>query len=169
MQTFTPHEVLAELKRHGLETPMRFFENSTATSQQAADNIGCELGQIVKSLCFIIETEQGRQPILVLASGDQRVDDRKIASLYGVGRKRVKIATPEECIEIYGYAPGSVPPLAHRTSNLPTHIDDSLQRFDQLYAAGGAHNAIFPITLAELIRVTGGTVTDVVKKEGTNS
>ena len=166
MQTLTPQEVLTELGQHGLDVPMRYFESTTATSQQAADNIGCELGQIVKSLCFIVETEQGRQPILVLASGDQRVDDRKIAALYDVGRKRVKIATPEECIDIYGYAPGSVPPLAHRTKPLPTYIDASLDRFEQLYAAGGAHNAIFPITLNELIQVTGGTVTDVVRTEG---
>jgi prolyl-tRNA editing enzyme YbaK/EbsC (Cys-tRNA(Pro) deacylase) len=169
MQTFTPQEVLAELKRNGLHTPMRFFENTTATSQQAADNIGCELGQIVKSLCFIVETEAGRQPILVLASGDQRVDDRKVASLYNVGRKRVKIATPDECVEIYGYAPGSVPPVAHRTKNLPTYIDTSLQRYNQLYAAGGAHNAIFPITLDKLIQVTGGSLTDVVREETSNS
>ena len=166
MDTLTPQAVLTELQRNGLNIDMRFFETTTATSQQAADNIGCELGQIVKSLCFIIETEQGRQPILVLTSGDQRVDDRKIAALYNVGRKRVKIATAEECVEIYGYAPGSVPPVAHRTTALPAYIDDSLQRFEQLYAAGGAHNAIFPITMPELIRVTGGSVMDVVRKNG---
>lgn len=169
MQTFTPQEVLTELSRNGLDTEMRFFENTTATSQQAADNIGCELGQIVKSLCFIVETDMGRQPILVLASGDQRVDDRKIAALYNIGRKRVKIATPEECVEIYGYAPGSVPPLAHRTRDLPTYIDASLRRYGQLYAAGGAHNAIFPITLEKLIQVTGGSLTDVVREDLSNS
>ncbi|CAG1772907.1 Cys-tRNA(Pro)/Cys-tRNA(Cys) deacylase YbaK [uncultured bacterium] len=168
MQTLTPQTVIADLQRRGLDRPMRFFETTTATSQQAADNIGCELGQIVKSLCFIVETDSGRQPILVLASGDQRVDDRKIAGWYNVGRKRVKIATPEECIEIYGYAPGSVPPLAHRTQDLPTYIDASLERYDQLYAAGGAHNAIFPISLVELIRVTGGKMMDVVRKDAEN-
>jgi prolyl-tRNA editing enzyme YbaK/EbsC (Cys-tRNA(Pro) deacylase) len=169
MDMLTPQAVLTELQRNGLNVNMRFFETTTATSQQAADNIGCALGQIVKSLCFIIETESARLPILVLTSGDQRVDDRKIADLFGVGRKRVKIATAEECIALYGYAPGSVPPVAHRTTDLPTYIDASLQRFDQLYAAGGAHNAIFPITLPELIKVTGGTVTDVVRNSEGNS
>lgn len=165
MQTLTPQAVLTELQRAGLTIEMRFFETTTATSQQAADNIGCALGQIVKSLCFIVETEGKRQPILVLVSGDQRVDDRKIAVIYDVPRKRVKIATPEECVEIYGYAPGSVPPVGHRTADLPTYIDDSLQRFDQLYAAGGAHNAIFPITLPKLIDATKGQVIDVVRRE----
>lgn len=160
MQPMTADDVQAALRQRGLNIEFRFFDNSTATSQMAADNIGCELGQIVKSLCFIVDG----QPILVLASGDQRVDDRKLAELYNVGRKKVKIATPEECVEIYGYAPGGVPPIGHRTSGLPTYIDDSLLRYEQLYAAGGAHNAIFPITTQQLIDVTGGTVADVVRR-----
>jgi prolyl-tRNA editing enzyme YbaK/EbsC (Cys-tRNA(Pro) deacylase) len=127
----------------------------------AADNIGCALGQIVKSLAFVVDG----QPILVLASGDQRVDDRKIADIYGVSRKKVKIATPEECVDIYGYAPGGVPPVGHRTAGLPTFIDDSLKRYDVVYAAGGAHNAIFPLTLTQLESVTSGKWADVVRRE----
>lgn len=161
MQPLTVADVQAALQQAGLATTIQLFENSTATSQMAADNIGCALGQIVKSLAFIVEG----QAILVLASGDQRVDDRKIAELYNVGRKKVKIATPDECVAIYGYAPGGVPPLGHRTAGLPTYIDDSLQRFDQLYAAGGASNAIFPITLAQLLDVSGGRLIDVVRRE----
>lgn len=165
MQTLTAQDVQTTLQRLGLNPEMRFYDTTTATSQQAADNIGCALGQIVKSLCFLVETDAGRQPILVLTSGDQRVDDRKIAALYEVGRKRIKIATAEECVEIYGYAPGSVPPVGHRSNNLHIYIDDSLQRFDQLYAAGGAHNAIFPITLEQLKVATKGTVIDVVRTD----
>lgn len=160
MQPFTPQDVQAALTQHGLQTTIRFFETTTATSQQAADNIGCALGQIVKSLCFIVDDK----PILVLASGDQRVDDRKLADHYGVGRKKVKVATADECIAVYGYAPGGVPPIGHRTPDLLTLIDDSLTRFEMLYAAGGAHNAIFPITLAQLIGATGGVVMDVKKE-----
>ena len=167
MQALTPQDVQTTLQQLGLNPQMHFYETTTATSQQAADNIGCELGQIVKSLCFIVEMEAVRQPILVLTSGDQRVDDRKIAELYGVGRKRVKIATAEECVEIYGYAPGSVPPVGHRSDDLHIYIDDSLQRYNQLYAAGGAHNAIFPIMLDQLIQATGGKVINVVRSEQT--
>ena len=159
MQPLTPEDVQAALNRFGWGTRIRFFDTPTATSQQAADNIGCALGQIIKSLCFVV----AGQPIIVLTSGDQRVDDRKIAELRGVGRKQVKIATADECVSIYGYAPGSVAPFPHRTPDLPVYIDDSLQRFDQLYAAGGAHNAIFPITLDQLIEATGGKVVDVVR------
>lgn len=157
MQPLTTTDVQAALDQLGLGIQIRLFDSSTATSQQAADNIGCELGQIVKSLCFIIDG----QPIVVLASGDQRVDDRKLADFYGVGRKKVKIASAEECVAIYGYEPGGVPPVGHRTPGLPIYIDDSLQRYEMLYAAGGAHNAIFPITLAQLTAATGGMIADV--------
>jgi prolyl-tRNA editing enzyme YbaK/EbsC (Cys-tRNA(Pro) deacylase) len=73
----------------------------------------------------------------------------------------VKVATPEQCIEIYGYAPGGVPPLAYRTPGLPTYADTMLQRYETVYAAGGAHNTIFPIPLAQLIDITGATFLDV--------
>ncbi len=135
------------------------YDKTTATSQQAADNIGCDLGQIVKSLAFIINGD----PILVLASGDQFVDDKKLATMFSVGRKKVKTAKPEQCIEIYGYAPGGVPPVAHRTPNLPIYIDESFKRYETVYAAGGAHNAIFPIQLSQLVVITNGQFADVYK------
>jgi prolyl-tRNA editing enzyme YbaK/EbsC (Cys-tRNA(Pro) deacylase) len=161
VQPLTAADVQTALDQLNTGISIRFFENTTATSQQAADNVGCELGQIVKSLAFIID----EQPIIVLASGDQRVDDKKLAALYNVGRKKVRTASPEQCIEIYGYAPGGVPPVAHRTPGLPVYIDDSLKRYEQLYAAGGAHNAIFPITLTLLEQITGGQFVDVAKRD----
>jgi prolyl-tRNA editing enzyme YbaK/EbsC (Cys-tRNA(Pro) deacylase) len=159
MEPLTPEHVQAALDSYRLGITIGFFENSTATSQLAADNIGCELGQIAKSLAFIIDG----QPVVVIASGDQRVDDKKLAALHKVGRKKVRAATPEQCIEIYGYAPGGVPPLAYRTAGLPVYLDDSLRRYEQIYAAGGAHNAIFPVTLAQLVQISGGQFADVKK------
>lgn len=161
----TPADVRAALKAAGLDIEITLYDTTTATSQQAADNIGCLLGQIAKSIAFIVEG----QPILVIASGDQRVDDRKVAAFFNVGRKKVKSATPEQCVEIYGYAPGSVPPLGHRTPQLPVLIDESLKRFDVLYAAGGAHNAIFPITLDDLVSASGGQFADVARSDLTSS
>lgn len=160
MQPLTPKDVQAALDKLGLGIQIRFFDTPTATSQQAADNIGCELGQIVKSICFIVED----QPVIVLTSGDQKVDDRKLAEAYDVSRKKVRTATPEELVEIWGYEAGSVPPFGHR-ERIPTFIDSTLRRFDILYAAGGAHNAIFPITLDQLIAATGGEMRFVVKPQ----
>lgn len=159
MVPLTPDDVQKALAALGLDAGIRFFSESTATSQLAAEQIGCQLGQIAKSLAFIVDAS----PILVIASGDRRVDTRKLAALYGVGRKKIKVATPEQCVAIYGYAPGGVPPVGHRQANLPIWLDHALQRYTQLYAAGGAHNAIFPITLAQLATVTGGQFADLAE------
>ncbi len=165
MQPLGPKDVQAALTDLGLTIDITFFEETTATSQQAADQIGCVVGQIVKSIAFIVDG----QPILVLTSGDNRVDDRKIATLYGVGRKKVKVAKPDQLVEIYGYEPGAVPPFGHRTAAIAKHLDEGLQRFEAVYAAGGAHNAIFEIPVATLAEVTGAAFTDVrdVRKEDT--
>lgn len=160
MQPMTPDDVQTVLDSFSFDIKIIFFDSTTATSQQAADNIRCEVAQIVKSICFFA----GEQPVIVLTSGAQRVDDKKIAALQGVGRKQVRAAKPEECVDIFGYAPGSVPPFPHRTTGIITYIDQTLQNYPVLYAAGGAHNAIFPVTLAQLISVTGGTITDVIKE-----
>lgn len=160
MESLTPAHVQAALDALLPGTTIRLFENSTATSQLAADNIGCALGQIAKSLAFLIDD----RPILVVASGDQRVDEKKLAALFNVSRKRVKFASAEQCIAIYGYAPGGMPPVGHRTLGLPVLLDDSLRRYEQVYPAGGASNAIFGLKLTELERITGGRFADVRKE-----
>ncbi len=157
MEPLTPQHVQDILDTFNQGIKIRFFENSTATSQLAADEIGCELGQIAKSICFIVDDKA----VVVIASGDQRVDDRKVAALLGVSRKQVKFATPEQCIEQIGYAPGGVPPLAHRTAPRAVYLDDALKRYPQIYPAGGASNAIFGVTLDQLELITGGTFVDV--------
>lgn len=158
----TPADVQRTLDASGLGLTITLFEASTATSQQAADQIGCQLGQIAKSLLFIVDD----QAIVIIASGDQKVDDKKLAALRGVNRKRVKIATADQCIAITGYAPGGVPPVGYRTTGLTLYLDDALQRYDQIYAAAGAHNAIFPVRLDQLVPLTGGTFVDI-KRDGT--
>jgi prolyl-tRNA editing enzyme YbaK/EbsC (Cys-tRNA(Pro) deacylase) len=157
MQPLTPDHVQALLDTFNLGIRIRLFENSTATSQLAADEIGCALGQIAKSICFMVED----QPVVVIASGDQRVDDRKLAAHFNVGRKQVKFATAEQCLEYIGYAPGGVPPLGHRTKLRAVFLDESLKRYDQIYPAGGSSNAIFGVTLEQLVQISGGVFADV--------
>lgn len=136
------------------------FESSTATSQQAADNVGCQLGQIVKSLGFIISKTT---PVLVLSSGDQSIDERKLAALFGVGRKRARMMNAEQCLAVLGYTPGGVPPIAHRSGGFAVYLDETLQRFDTVYAAGGAANAIFPVHLSLLREMTRGVFADLAR------
>jgi prolyl-tRNA editing enzyme YbaK/EbsC (Cys-tRNA(Pro) deacylase) len=159
MEPLTPDDVQAALDALGLKIRVQRFDASTATSQQAADAIRTELGSIVKSLCFLI----GEEPVIVLGSGDQRMDERKLGALRGVSRKKVRMATPAESIEVSGYAPGGVPPVGHRT-RLPIYVDDMLERYETVYAAAGAPDAIFPIALKALVDVTGGAVVDIARK-----
>jgi prolyl-tRNA editing enzyme YbaK/EbsC (Cys-tRNA(Pro) deacylase) len=160
MEVYTPQHVQDVLKRLAPEIEVRFFEESTATSQLAAEQIGCELGQIVKSLLFIVDGT----PVIVLASGDIQIDDRKLAALYDVGRKKVRIASAEQCIEITGYAPGGVPPVGHRRDDIPMYIDTALQRYETVYAAAGAHNSIFPIKLDRLMSITQARLADLKRE-----
>ena len=160
MQAMGVADVRAALDKLGLEAEIRQFDSSTATSQQAAQAVGCQLGQIVKSLGFMINKTQ---PLLVLVSGDQSVDDRKLAAHCGVGRKRARMMTAQQCLDVLGYAPGGVPPLAHRMPAIATVIDDSLRRYAVVYAAGGAANAIFPIGLETLQRITRADFADLAR------
>jgi Cys-tRNA(Pro) deacylase len=154
----TSTDVQTAIEALGLEIQIMTFDISTATAPQAAEAIGTELGSIVKSLCFIIAD----QPVIVLAAGDQRIDDRKLGTLYDVGRKKVKIADAETTIGRTGYAPGGVPPIGHRT-HLPVLIDQTLARFETVYAAAGSANSIFSMPFETLVSITNGRIADVAK------
>ena len=159
MANKTPDDVQAALTSLGIDSAVREFSTPTATATQAAEAIGTTLGSIVKSLCFLVDGK----PVLVLAAGDKQVDDRKLGALYEVSRKKVKIADASTTVEVTGFAPGGVSPVALATS-LPIHIDQSLGRFETVYAAAGSPHAIFPIRLDELVRVTGGALVDVARE-----
>jgi Cys-tRNA(Pro) deacylase len=154
----TPDDVQQALESLGLDIRVQRFETSTATAQEAADSIGTDLGTIVKSLCFVVDGE----PVIVLAAGDHRIDDRKLAALYDVGRKKVRIADAQTTLQTTGYLPGGVPPVGHLRP-LPVLIDDTLSRFELVYAAAGSPHAIFPIPFGTLCEITGGRLVDLAK------
>ncbi len=156
MKELTTEDVKAALATHGLNDVIRVSNESTATSEEAAKAIGTALGTIVKSLCFMVDG----QPVVVLAAGDHRVDSKKLAEYFGVSKKRVKIASAEETLAATGYLPGGVPPIGHRQA-VPIVIDDTLKRYENVYAAAGSPNAIFAITLDKLIAITGGRTADI--------
>jgi len=123
------------------------------TSQQAADALGIEVGQIAKSLIF--RAVSSGQAVLVIAAGDRRVDEARISALLG---EPIERATPDFVRERSSFAIGGVAPLAH-AKPMSTFIDASLRRFDVVWAAGGTPHCVFPIAPAELVRVSGGTET----------
>src|SRR5262245_61224427 len=119
------------------------FEASTRTSDEAAAAIGCTVAEIAKSL--IVKAADGR-PVLVIASGANRVDERKVRALVG---QKIERADAEFVRAATGYAIGGVPPIAH-TSPATVLIDADLQRFARVWAAGGTPNAVFSISPADL-------------------
>ena len=145
--------VQAALDALELGIQIRRFDALTSTAPQAAAAIGCPLGAIVKSLCFLID----ERPVLILASGDRQVDPKALRQIFGVSKRKVKIADPQTVERATGFAVGGVPPLGHPRP-LPTLIDHSLSRFEVVYAAAGSANAIFPILYRTLVEVTGGQV-----------
>lgn len=159
MQPLTPDNVQNALDAFGFDIKVVKYDESTATSQLAAAAIGCEVAQIAKSICFMVDDA----PVLVVASGVNSVDDRKLAALRGVGRKKVKLAKPDQCIAIFGYPPGGVPPVGHRTPAIPIYLDSSLQRFERIYAAAGSASINFGLTCEQLAIMTQGTWADVAK------
>ncbi len=118
---------------------MRELADSTRTAQEAADAVGVELGQIVKSLVFVAAD----RPVLCLCAGDRRVDVAKL----GEG---VRQAKADEVRSATGFAIGGVPPLGH-DQPLRTVVDASLRRYQTVWCAGGTANAVFPVEVEALI------------------
>lgn len=148
-------EVRRRLEPDGIEVVELPADTSTAVL--AAQALRTTVPAIVKSLLFLADGE----PLLVLASGDRRVDSRALARELGV--KKVRMATPEECIARAGYAVGGVPPLAHRQP-LRTLFDRHLLKHDVVYAAAGAYNAVFAIEPNRLLELTGAGMTDATEQ-----
>ena len=134
------------------------FDRSTATAQEAADSVGCELGQIVKTLIFMAD---GR-PTVVLAAGDGQVDTGKLARLVGVGRKRLKMGKPDEVAALTGFEIGGVSPVGMSQVH-DVVLDESLQRFEQIWAAAGTSSSVFESTPAELADKLNGQWADIIR------
>jgi prolyl-tRNA editing enzyme YbaK/EbsC (Cys-tRNA(Pro) deacylase) len=132
------------------------FEESTHSSAEAAAAIGCDVAQIAKSMLF--KAADG-QPVLVVTSGANRVDEKKVAALLG---QKIKRADPDFVLASTGVAVGAVPPLGHSVAPV-TFLDQDLQRFGTVWAAGGSANAVFALTPADLARMTGANFADVAK------
>ena len=126
------------------------FSESTRTAQEAADRAGCQLGQIVKSLIF--RGNSSGKPILVLTSGANRVDEKRIEVYAGepIGRAEADFVR-----EVTGFAIGGVPPLGH-AQRMETYLDEDLLLYETIWAAAGTPNAIFELSPVQLQEMTEG-------------
>ncbi len=148
-----PASVRKVLDAHGLQA-LEFEAGSTPTSQMAADRIGCEVGQIAKSMLF--KGKDGTYRLIVCA-GDRRVDNRKLKQALGV---KARFASGEETENITGFKPGGVCPFG--LNNIDTLIDISLQRFDVIYPAAGNDASGVPMSFTKLQQVTSASLCDVM-------
>lgn len=156
----TPANVQAYLDEVGIEAEIVYPGEPTPTVPAAAQALGVEVDQIVKSVVFLVD---GR-PFVVYANGTRRVDPRKLAKRLAVSRKRVKLAEADQVLELTGYAVGTVPPVGLKT-RMPAYLDPAIQTHEVIYAGGGGINALLKITPAELLRATSAEVESLLRDE----
>ena len=136
----------------GLDIDVRQFPQGTRTAVEAAAAVGCELGQIVKSLVFECDGE----PVLALTSGRKRVDTAALGRVLGGSIERADADTVRDAT---GYAIGGTPPFGH-TQPLRTVVDATLLEYENVWAAAGTPWTVFEICSDTLVRSTSGTVAD---------
>jgi len=144
------------LARLGVDSRVVELPVAARTSQQAADALGIEAGRIAKSLVF--RAGHSSRAVLVIAAGDRRVDENRVAQALG---EPIERATPDFVRQQTGFAIGGVAPVGH-PQPLATFVDASLRRFDTVWAAGGTPHCVFPIAPAALLAASGGREIEVV-------
>ena len=146
--------VTAAAKERGLEISTRRFPEGTKTAADAAAAIGVTVGQIVKSLVFGVDNEI----VMALVSGSNQLDEKKLALAAG-GAKCARVDA-DAVREATGYPIGGVPPFGHSTQ-LRVFVDPDLLQYDEVWAAAGTWNDNFGAAPADIVRVSGGVVTDL--------
>ncbi len=131
------------------------FSESTRTAQEAAERVGSTLGQIVKSLIF--KGRESGKPILVLTSGANRVDEKRLSQYAG---EKIERADPEFVRNVTGFAIGGVPPVGH-TQPMETYLDEDLLQYETIWAAAGTPKTVFQLTPDRLQSLTKGSVVRV--------
>jgi prolyl-tRNA editing enzyme YbaK/EbsC (Cys-tRNA(Pro) deacylase) len=152
--TATSERVVAAALERGIAAAMVRYPDGTKTSRDAADAVGAELGSIAKSLVFLVDD----RPVLVLCSGDRRIDPRRLAGQFDAETARP--APLERVREVTGFVAGGTPAVGHRTP-LPVLADVSLARYRWVWSAGGTPDTVYPIALDRLIAATGARWADV--------
>ncbi len=132
------------------------LENTARTAVDAAKSLNCEVGAIVKSLLF----KNGDNFFLCLVSGDKRCSLNKLKKFFN--SKDLSMASPNDVKEQTGYTIGGVSPIGH-TKSLQILVDSSLNRYKDLFAAAGHPNCIFKINFDDLIKITNGSIEDIIE------
>lgn len=149
-------KVAGAARQLGLAITIVEHEQTTRSAAEAAAAIGCAVGQIVKSLCFMVE----ETAVIVLVSGSNQLDTHRLAALLEVSPKRIKRPDPDTVKAATGFTIGGIPPFGH-TSALPTYMDRDLLDYDTVWAAAGTPFAVFAIDPTVLAAASGAQVADL--------
>ena len=131
---------------HGVDVDIHEFEEGTKTAADAAEVVGCDVAQIASGLVFVADDE----PVMVITSGANRVSEQRLAAV--VGADSVGMADPEIVREATGYGIGGVPPFCHE-EDIPVFIDETLLDYEEVWAAGGTPQTVFPIDPERLVAI----------------
>lgn len=157
------HERAAEFverasEQYGFEVDVHEFDEGTKTAADAAAAIGCDVAQIASSIA--LATPDGI--VVCVTSGANRVSFQKIAALTGHEGDSVSMAAPGRVRDVLGWSIGGVPPFCHETA-VEVYVDETLTGFDEVWAAAGTPEAVFPIAPNRLCELADGTVADVAE------
>jgi prolyl-tRNA editing enzyme YbaK/EbsC (Cys-tRNA(Pro) deacylase) len=152
--------VLDAAARKGVTLEVTSFAESTHTAAEAAAAVGAELGQIVKSLVFVVTAEDGPEPLVCLVSGPNRVDLARLAAV--TGESDLRRASAREAHDLTGFSIGGIPPIGHLR---PTRVimDPDLGRYPVVWAAAGLPTAVFPVPPATLRVLSNATVAPIAE------
>jgi len=155
----TPSDLERFLRERELRAELLALSMKTPTVEAAAEAVGTSPQKIVKSLLFMIDD----RPVLAITSGANRIDRKRIAKNFGVGRKRVRLADENQVQAATGYPIGAVPPFGH-PEPLLTLIDSGVLEHDVVYAGGGASDHLMRVETVEILSVTQGEVLELVDR-----
>lgn len=147
------------IAKNGIKAEILHLESETPTVAAAAEALGVQPDQIIKSVLFLAD---GR-PVLVIANGLTRIHRKQLADVLNMSRRRVKMADGEQVDAIAGYVIGAVPPFGH-PQKLETLIDQGVLQQEEVFGGGGEINALMRVTVPELRHVTGGLIVDIAER-----
>lgn len=151
----TPADLVHFIQQKAIAAELVFPLDATPTVPLAAQALGCQPDQIIKSVLFLIKGDAPWATALVIANGVAPIDFRKLAVVFGVGRKRIRLATADEVLARTGFAAGGVPPFGF-DQPLATFIDRGVLAWPEVFGGGGDDQTLLRVAPDELLRATGG-------------
>ncbi len=148
------------LDQNGIEANVIEFNELTRTSEEAARAIGCQVAQIAKTLIF--RTKKTHRPVCVIASGINRVNEKRIGEIVG---EKIERADADFVLAHTGFAIGGIPPIDY-AFEIPTIIDEDLFQFDEVWAAAGTPHAVFRLSPEALVRLSKGACKCILVPSG---